>query len=315
MIIERRFFNESRAKPSKPFNFFNIPYHRFANLKIEYMNQFKKIITFSLVCFYFLSCQNNQTESTKTATEEFAALADAPGFNESHDEPKNRSLEELGEMVKIPVSQGEQANAYLLKNENPTNKYLLVIHEWWGLNNHIKAEADQWFEKLGDVNVIALDLYDGKVATTREKAQEYMQGADENRIESIIKGVLDYIDKDAEVATIGWCFGGGWSLRTALLAGNKTKACVMYYGMPVDDEEKLAGMNSEVLFIYGKKDQWINESVASKFEENMKNVGKNIKVLPFDADHAFANPSSERFNEAAAKEANAAAYDFLSSLF
>ena len=156
----------------------------------------------------------------------------------------------------------------MVKNEKQTNKYLFVIHEWWGLNDHIKKEAEIWFKKLGDINVLALDLYDGLVAKTGEKAREYMQGAKEERIVEIIDAVIASLPNEAEIGTIGWCFGGGWSLKQ--LFDQKAKACVMYYGMPIENVEELKNLNSDVLFIYGKEDQWINEEVALKFQENMK---------------------------------------------
>lgn len=262
---------------------------------------------------FFTACTSTEKrvkESEKTATEEFSELANEEGFAEQHDEPLTLEVEARGTMEKLDVEGGEAANIYRISKEGSTN-YLLVIHEWWGLNNHIISEADQLYEKLGNTNVIALDLYDGKLATTREKATEYMQGADEERILSIIKAVIASLPEGAKVGTVGWCFGGGWSLRTALAAGNKTQACVMYYGMPIQEVEKMKVLNSDVLFIFAEKDQWINKEVATQFEANMKEAGKEIEVLAFDADHAFANPSSERYIETAAQKANQAAFEYL----
>lgn len=261
------------------------------------------------------ACGSKITEEKKiekevTSVEEFSDLANETGFAEMHDEPLKIEVDAKGKMIKIDVVNGEAANYYLIEKEKSSN-YLLVIHEWWGLNNQIISEADKLYKKLGNTNVIALDLYDGKLATTREKATEYMQGADETRIKSIINSVLETLPKDAKIATIGWCFGGGWSLKTALLAGDKTSACVMYYGMPIKEVDQLSKLKSDVLFIYGTKDQWINTEVANEFEKNMKEARKNISVLSFDADHAFANPTSERYIETSAKEANKAAAEYL----
>jgi len=266
------------------------------------------IFGFSLL---FCACNAEPEAKQKTATATFAELSEEEGFAEKHDEPRKIEQAQLGKMQKITVEGGEDANAYVIKNPKPTNKTLFVIHEWWGLNEHIKTEAEKWFEKLGNVNVMALDLYDGQVAETRENAQKYMQSAKEERILKIIDAAIATLDEGAEVATIGWCFGGGWSLRTALQAGDLTKACVVYYGMPVDDVEQLEKLQSDVLFIYGEKDQWINREVAEQFEANMEKAGKALEVLAFDADHAFANPSSERYVEDAAQEANARALEYL----
>lgn len=257
------------------------------------------------------ACNNQSSE--KTATEEFADLSKQEEFVEKHDEPKEISPELIGTMIELPIENEASGRAYWKKSETESNHYLFVIHEWWGLNEHIKQEADRLYQELGNVNIVALDLYDGNVATTREKAMEYMQGADEARIQKIIAAAIKMAGEEAKIATIGWCFGGGWSLRTALQAGNQTEACVMYYGMPVEDVETLKGLNSDALFIYGSQDQWINKEVADKFAANMKAVGKDVEIIAFDADHAFANPSSEHFIEAAAQEANKKALAYLKS--
>ena len=254
--------------------------------------------------------EEKKTEENATGTEAFSELLDEEGFAEKHDEPLEIEVDAIGEMRTVATESGEEANIYAVDKEN-TADYLLVIHEWWGLNNHIINEADKLYEKLGNVNVIAKDLYDGKLATDRETAGKYMQGADENRINEIINSTLDQLPADAKVATIGWCFGGGWSLKTALAAGDKTVATVMYYGMPLEDVEKLKSLKSDVLFVWPNQDQWINEEVVNKFKTNMAAAEKELEVLTFDADHAFANSSSEKYIETVAQEANAAALGYL----
>ena len=275
----------------------------------------KKIAISALVMIGLIACggpkeEKKADEEKKTDTEAFSELADEEGFAEKHDEPLEIEVYALGEMRKVATANGEDANIYVVEKEGATN-YVLVLHEWWGLNNHIIGEADRLYDKLGNVNIIALDLYDGKMATDRETAGKYMQGADENRINDIVMSTINQLPADAKVATIGWCFGGGWSLKTALAAGDKTVATVMYYGMPVEDVEKLKELNSDVLFVWPIQDQWINEEVVTKFTANMKAAEKQLDVLTFDADHAFANPSSEKFIETAAQEANAAALAYL----
>lgn len=269
-----------------------------------------------LVALAVLSACHMSENKKEVSASSFVDLGNQEGFRESHEEPSDiRPAEKHGKMIKLEVEGEDQANAYFIENSNTTNHYLLVIHEWWGLNDHIKREAERWYEKLGDVHVLALDLYDGNVAKTRDKAREYMQGASEERITAIIDAVLNHLPVEAEIATIGWCFGGGWSLKSALQAGERTKACVIYYGMPIKDPEQLGKLNSDALFIYGKKDQWIDEKVAEEFKKNMETAKKKVQVLAYDADHAFANPSSERYIEKAATDANKKAYAYLSERF
>ena len=157
---------------------------------------------------------------------------------------------------------------------------------------------------------MALDLYDGNVTDDRDQAGKYMKAATQERCEAIINGALALAGADAKVATVGWCFGGGWSLRSSILAGERGVGCVMYYGMPVEKAKELAPLKADVLGIFAKKDGWINEKVITPFEALAKATDKNLDVHWFDAEHAFANPSSPRYNEAAAKEANGLALAF-----
>ena len=178
------------------------------------------------------------------------------------------------------------------------------------MNNYVMNEATRWSHDL-NINVLAVDLYDGKVATTAEEAGKYMQACDPARANAIIESAAKYAGENADFRTMGWCFGGGWSLQTALLLKDKVKACVMYYGMPEKDVEKLKTLSTDVLMVHAQKDQWINNEVVAGFKKNMEVAGEKLTVLEYDADHAFANPSSPKYNEPAAKEARAAVKAYL----
>lgn len=247
-----------------------------------------------------------------SATQQFAMLASSEKFRMSHKMPKPLHFQSsIGKAITYQTPDGKTAGAWELKAKTPTNNYLIVIHEWWGLNDWVKKESEKLYTDLGDVNVIALDLYDGKVATTREDAGKYMQGVNDDRARAIIKGAFNYVGAKARIATIGWCFGGGWSLQSSLLAGKQDVACVMYYGMPEQDVAKLKTLNADVLGLFANKDQWINPKVVAKFETDMKAAGKKLYVHQYDADHGFANPSNPIYNSEATKDAYANTIEFL----
>ena len=209
----------------------------------------------------------------------------------------------IGQTIRYQTPDGREASAYEIKARKPTKSYVFVIHEWWGLNDYVKQEAEKIYTELGNVNVIALDLYDGKVATSRDSAAVYMQSVTSDRAEAIIKGLLKHAGKKANIATIGWCFGGGWSLQAAILAGRQAKACVMYYGMPEKDLSKLQKLYAPVLFIWPEQDKWINQDVVDEFRKNMQKCGKEYEVISYSADHAFANPSNPKYSKAFADDA------------
>lgn len=247
-----------------------------------------------------------------SATQRFAMLASSKKFVMSHAIPKKFHFQSnIAKAITYKTTDGKESTAYEWKAAKPSNNYLLVIHEYWGLNDYVKQQSEKLYADLGNVNVIALDLYDGKIATTREDAGKFMQAVKEDRAQAIIKGAIAYAGPKARIATIGWCFGGGWSLQTALMAGKHLAGCVMYYGMPETDVNKLKTLNADVLGNFANKDQWINPKVVAQFADNMKAAGKKLYLHQFDADHAFANPSSPASNGEAAKQAYAFTVEFL----
>jgi carboxymethylenebutenolidase len=257
-----------------------------------------------LSVFSLAQAQDGITVCHTPATEKFALFASNSAFNSDHPEPPayiHKSIS--GEMIEFSTPDGKSASAFYLKPEIESNKFLLVIHEWWGLNDHIKREAEKLFNDLNDVHVLALDMYDGNVASTREDAQKYMSGMSSERGKNIVEGALNFAGENAIIGTIGWCFGGGWSLESILLADQNAAACVMFYGMPINDVERLKELRAPVLGIFGSEDQWINPEVVETFSSNMTLANKDLTIEMYEANHAFANPSNPEYDEKATRDA------------
>jgi len=246
-----------------------------------------------------------------SATEAFAMLGSDHEFSGSHDSPLPYVFAGAGQMITFKTADGQTGKGFEIKSAKPSKKYLFVIHEYWGLNDYIKKEAAKYAEELPGVNVIALDLYDGQVASTSDEAVKFMQAVKTERAVAIIKGAQMYAGPKAEFASVGWCFGGGWSLQTALLGGKQTKGCVMYYGMPEKDVARLKTLNSDVLGLFADQDKWISPAVVAQFEKDMAAAGKKVTTKEYPADHAFANPSNPKFNQALAADAHAKALTYL----
>lgn len=285
----------------------------------------KKILLAALFPLLFVSVQGQSCHGASADTKEdsapaqFASLADDASFRGMHEEPVSIQLTKgSGKMIKFDVEGGDRGNAYYVPAANEGSElWLFVVHEWWGLNDNTKQEAERLYAGLSElnVNVLAIDLYDGKWTDKREEAGKLMQAVKDERARAIIQGAFAHAGENARVSTIGWCFGGGWSLQTALIGKEQINGCVMYYGMPEKDIDRLEKLNSDVLFVWPNLDRWINEDVKEGFEASMDRVGKNLTVLEYDADHAFANPSSPRYNQEAAQDANAKALEYLKQRF
>jgi carboxymethylenebutenolidase len=253
-----------------------------------------------------IECLNMETQQA------YQLEASTPAFANLHISPMNVNPTDLaGTMIQFDAADGNKANAYFIPAKKKSNKWLIVIQEWWGLNDNIKMEADQYFKDLGDMNVIAVDMYDGKVAATPDSAMKLMRGADMNRMTAIIQGAIKHAGSKASIYSVGWCFGGMWSLQTAILAGPQAKGSVMYYGRPETNMEKLKSIQCDIIGFFGNKDQAPSPAMVDAFEQNMKEAGKNLNVNRYDAGHGFANPSNPSFNAAAKTDSYAKAISFL----
>lgn len=242
-----------------------------------------------------------------------AMLSADPSFRNAHDVPEPFVLASAaGTMRTVEVKGGEATNVYRVEATRSSTSYVLVFHEWWGLNDHIKQEADRIAASLDHhATVIAIDLYDGTVATTREEAAAAMGALRDNRARAIISAVIASCGSNAHIGTVGWCLGGGWSLQASLLAASQADACVIYYGMPEANVATLKKLHAPVLGLFASQDKWITPAVVDTFIANMKAASKLCTVKMYDADHAFANPSNPGHNKALTEDAFAAMIEFL----
>jgi len=253
-----------------------------------------------------IECLNMETQQA------YQLEAGTPAFAGMHPSPMVVNPENLlGKMMSFDAADGKQANAYFIAAKKKSNKYLIVIQEWWGLNDNVKMESDKYYTDLGDVNVIAVDMYDGKVAATPDSAMKLMRGADMGRMTAIMQGAIKYAGSKASIYSVGWCFGGMWSLQTAILAGPQAKGSVMYYGRPESNMEKLKSIQCDIIGFFGNLDQSPSPTMVNDFEKNMKEAGKNLSVNRYQAGHGFANPSNPSYNAAAKEDAYIKAIAFL----
>ncbi len=173
---------------------------------------------------------------------------------------------------------------------------VVVIHEWWGLNDGIK-DAARKLASEGYV-VLAVDLHNGEVATTPERARELTEALDKQKAVENMRAAARYL-RDSEGATrmasLGWCFGGGQSMQLAL-SDEELDATVIYYGSLVTNETQLSSIEQPVLGIFGSEDRSINVSVVNRFDAALDSVGVENEIYIYDGvGHAFANPSGANY--------------------
>lgn len=184
---------------------------------------------------------------------------------------------------------------------------VLVFHEWWGLNDNIKSMANQ-LAAQGYV-ALAVDLYGGQVADKPEVARTLMEQAagDRDAMGQNLRQAHAYLKeqiKATRVGTIGWCFGGGVSLRAGLLLADQVDAVVIYYGHVGSDPQELKTLKAPVLGLFGAADQGIPVESVRAFESTLKQLNKSAEIHLYEgAAHAFANPSGGNHKPDAAADA------------
>jgi carboxymethylenebutenolidase len=252
---------------------------------------------------------------TAQPVDDMRTFALDPAFQALHPAPIAIDYAEMGTNITFPAPDGVEAKGYMIKAKKKSKKWLFVYQEWWGLNEQIQQEADKFYKDLdGKVNVLALDMYDGKVTANPQEAGKYMSETKEPRLENIVKGAMALAGKKAKIANVGWCFGGGWSLKSALLGGKQTVGSVIYYGMPVREVEKLKTLNCDVLGIFATETR-ISKEVIEDFAAKMKTAGKGLNYKIFNGVHGFANPSNPKHDPALTQEAYTMALTYLKSKF
>ncbi len=199
------------------------------------------------------------------------------------------------ETVQFP-SGTETVSGFLAMPEKP-GRYpaLVVIHEWWGLTDWVKGQA----QKLADQGYVALavDLYRGKATSDPEEAHELMRGLPQDRAVSELKAAFEYlstrkdVDKD-HIGSIGWCMGGGFSLQLAIHEP-RLAACVVNYGALPTDPNDIQQIYAPVLGSFGADDRGITPADVQAFQKTMETMKRRIDVKVYDgAGHGFENSTN-----------------------
>lgn len=230
--------------------------------------------------------------------------------------PRDNGKLELAGLKRSTVNYYGDASGHLVYPEAERLPYggsaaklpaVIMIHEWWGLNQNIKNMAEL-LAKEGYV-VLAVDLYGGQVASDQARARELVSAVSQNPAEAVANmnaavryvSALENVDSK-RISSMGWCFGGGQSLQLALNAEKPLKATVIYYGSLVTEKERLATITWPVLGVFGDRDGGIPVDSVKAFEAALDSNGTPNEIHIYaGVGHAFANPSGDSF---APKEAD-----------
>jgi carboxymethylenebutenolidase len=205
--------------------------------------------------------------------------------------------------VTTKTPSGRSVSAALAVPDAKPAAAVMLVHEWWGLNDQIKSVASE-LAKQGYLG-LAIALYGGKVGGKPEEADALMKSVVPAEASETMATWVDWLrqnpDCNGKVASIGWCFGGGMALQAGL--DRPLDATVVYYGNVARSADELKALKGPVLGQFANADQWINPAMVDGFEAAMKQAGKQLDVNRYDANHAFANPTGDNYD---AEDARAA---------
>lgn len=187
---------------------------------------------------------------------------------------------------------------------------IVMIHEWWGLNDNIKEMARE-LAKEGYM-VLAVDLF-GKIAETQDEARKQTSSMDQTKALANMKAAMNFLKNEGaeKFGSLGWCFGGGQSLQLAI-SGEKLDATVIYYGKLVTDKIELQKIKWPVLGIFGEQDTSIPVSTVNDFKDALMflSIPNSVNIYP-NVGHAFANPSGLNYAPSETKDAWTKTVNFL----
>lgn len=202
----------------------------------------------------------------------------------------------LLERHSMKLTHGKTVSAYLGLPKRTPAPAVVLFHEWWGVNDQIKAVAQEFAEK-GYV-ALAVDLFDGRVATVRNDAKRLMGRVGRVEALEISRKWLQWLKSqeivNGKLATIGWCFGGGWALSAATV--EPVDANVVYYGRVNHPTGELRHLKGPVMGHFATHDMWINRDMVTLFELGMLKAQKRSISHWYEAGHAFANPTGSRYD-------------------
>lgn len=275
---------------------------------------------FLLVSVLVLSaCGGGNEDATSSASEMAEGHeGDTPTPTEAAREP---SIPVGAQEVTYATIDGEEVTGYLAVPSSPDSVMsahgrnpasarlpgLVVIHEWWGINDNIRTATRRLAGE--GVRALAVDLYDDSTAQTPDQAQSLMQQATSNtdRLLTNLHRGQEYLRSEAgapRVGVLGWCFGGSMTFQAVANRPTAFDAAIAYYGSPEPMSKSiLQKMTTPVLAHFGRQDEVVSTKQVKALQSRLDGLDVNAQVYQYDAGHAFANPSGENYDPDAASTA------------
>ena len=218
--------------------------------------------------------------------------------------------------VSYGTADGKPVRGYLARPRRGANNLpaVVLVHEWWGLNDNIRTMARRLAGE--GYQVLAVDMLGGRVAADAQQARELTAEVMRNSSAGAanLRSAAEFLRGRGatRVGVMGWCFGGAWALQAGLFMPEQVDALVVLYGRVVTDRDRLANLDAPLLGLYGGRDQGIPVEQVREMETILRELNKDVTIQVYEnAAHAFANPSGQAYDAAAAEDAWRRSTEFL----
>lgn len=281
---------------------------------------------FAVVALLAIGCGGDENSSSPGEEMAEGHEGDTPTATEAAREP---AAPVDAETVVYGTVNGDEMTGYFAVPSNPDSVLrahgldpssahlpaLVVVHEWWGLNENIRTVT----RRLAGAGyqALAVDLYDDSTATTPEEARALTNRATDHpdRLMANLRTADEYLRLESNaprVGVIGWCFGGGMTFRAVADRPSAFDAAVAYYGSPeAVTGDVLEQMTTPILAHFGRQDEVVSTEQVEAFRTRVEEREASVEIYEYDAGHAFANPSGESYDREAARTAWSRTTDFL----
>ena len=218
-----------------------------------------------------------------------------------------------GRLKQLRTEDFKTAWIYEILTDTPSDKYIFMFHDEYGMTSNMKEAAEKIYKELEDTNVILVDMYDSKIARDHQQLNQLLGKVTWVRTSNIIMSLLNEVGENAQIVTLGYSVGGGWALEASMLAYKKSVGTVMYYGTPIMVQDILRNIQGPVLGFFSSEDPWITEQLISDFGQKMKEENRVFMPKFVDASHGFATPGSTIQNPAVAEKTHIESLEFIKS--
>ena len=190
---------------------------------------------------------------------------------------------------------GTTAPGYLALPDSGSGPGVIVLQEWWGVEDHIKDVCDR-FAGEGFM-ALAPDLYRGETTDQPGEAQQKMMALSMDQAEKDMRGAVDYLAghesfEGKGVGSVGFCLGGGLSVWAGT-ANPKVKAVVTYYYVMPHGKPDLSKLQAPVLGHFGTADEFVSVDDAKALEQEIRDAGAEVDFEFYEgAGHAFFNDTN-----------------------